>query len=118
MLDFFRGVIKFYDTRGRLTQVQKDGSTTEQYTYDNNGNRASATINGETTTASYTLDDQLEVYGQNTYLYDEDGYLTEKTTPEGTTTYSYGTLGELKEVSTPTDSITYQQTPTTREWLN
>ena len=27
-----------YDTRGRLTQVEKDGSTTEQYTYDNNGN--------------------------------------------------------------------------------
>jgi len=53
----------------------------EEYTYDANGNRASATVNGTTTTASYTLDDNLVVYGQNTYTYDDDGYLTEKTTP-------------------------------------
>ena len=59
--------------------------------------------------ASYTLDDQLEVYGDNTYRYDDDGYLQEKTTPRGTTLYEYGTLGELKEVVTPTKTITYLQ---------
>ncbi len=96
-----------YDDRDRLTGVYKDRALVEQYTYDANGNRASATVNGVTTTASYTLDDQLEVYGDNTYYYDEDGYLTEKTTPEGTTTYNYGTLGELKSVDTPTLSIEY-----------
>ncbi len=72
-----------------------------------NGNRVSATVNGTTTTASYTLDDQLEVYGDNTYHYDNDGYLDEKTTPDGTTTYSYGTLGELRGVVTPTKTIEY-----------
>jgi len=77
------------------------------YTYDANGNRASATVNGQTTTASYTLDDQLEVYGDNTYYYDEDGYLSEKTAPEGTTTYTYGTLGQLLSVETPTLSVEY-----------
>ena len=63
--------------------------------------------NNQTITASYTLDDNLVVYGQNTYTYD-DGYLTEKTTPNGTTTYTYGTLGELLEVTTPTKTITYK----------
>jgi len=65
-------------------------------------------LTSTTTTASYTLDDGLQVYGDNTYRYDDDGYLTEKVTPEGTTTYTYGTLGELREVVTPTQTITYQ----------
>ena len=97
-----------YDTRGRLTKVRKNHKTVESYTYDSNGNRQSATVNNQTITASYTLDDNLVVYGDNTYLYDDDGYLTEKTTPNGTTTYSYGTLGELLEVTTPTKTITYK----------
>ncbi len=96
-----------FDNMGRLTQVKKDDVVVESYTYDNNGNRVSATVNGTTTTASYTLDDQLEVYGDNTYHYDDDGYLDEKTTPDGTTTYSYGTLGELRGVVTPTKTIEY-----------
>jgi len=86
----------------------KADSSTEHFTYDANGNRASATINGTSTTASYTLDDALNVYGDNTYRYDEDGYLKEKVTPNGTTTYSYGTRGELLSVSTPAKNITYQ----------
>ncbi|MEJ2489642.1 MAG: RHS repeat-associated core domain-containing protein, partial [Sulfurovaceae bacterium] len=97
-----------YDKRDRLIKVYKIGRVVEKYTYDPNGNRASATINGITTTASYTLDDQLVVYGNNTYAYDDDGYLSQKTTPDGVTSYTYGTLGELREVQTPTQTITYQ----------
>jgi len=78
------------------------------YTYDKNGNRASVKVYGKTITASYTLDDQLEVYGDNTYRYDNDGYLIEKTTPNGTTTYEYGTLGELRKVITPNKIIEYK----------
>ena len=97
-----------YDDMGRLVEVKKDGSITETYTYDNNGNRLSTTVNGETTTASYTLDDQLEVYGDNSYRYDDDGYLSKKTTPEGTTTYEYGTMGQLLQVITPNHTISYK----------
>jgi len=61
-----------------------------------------------TTTAQCTLDDQLQVYGDNSYRYDDDGYLIEKVTPDGSTTYDYGTLGELLEVQTPTQTITYK----------
>ncbi|MEA1915690.1 MAG: RHS repeat-associated core domain-containing protein [Campylobacterota bacterium] len=97
-----------YDDNGKLIQVQKDNVIVEEYAYDINGNRLSATLNNTTTTANYTLDDQLEVYGNNTYRYDDDGYLQEKTTPIGNTTYTYSTLGELKEVILPHKTITYQ----------
>ncbi len=97
-----------YDDNSRLVKVLKDNTIVESYSYDNNGNRLSATVNGITTSASYTLDDQLEVYGNNTYRYDDDGYLQEKTTPDGVTTYSYSTLGELKTVITPTQTIEYK----------
>ncbi len=56
---------------------------------------------GRTTTASYTLDDQLEVYGDNSYSYDDDGFLTQKTTPNGTTAYTYDTLGALTDATLP-----------------
>lgn len=97
-----------YDDNARLIEVKKDGNIVETYSYDNNENRTSATVNGVTTSGYYTLDDQVEVYGDNTYTYDEDGYLSSKVTPNGTTTYSYSTLGELKEVKTPSKTITYK----------
>jgi RHS repeat-associated protein len=100
-----------YDTRGRLTQVKKNAKVVESYTYDANSNRLSATINGVTTSASYTLDDNLEVYGDNTYRYDTDGNLIEKTTPQGTTTYLYTTKGTLTKVVTPTNTIEYILNP-------
>ena len=55
--------------------------------------------------SNHILDNQLEVYGDNTYQYNDDGYLQTKTTPDGTTTYSYGAMGELLEVVTPTQTI-------------
>jgi len=96
-----------YDDKGRLTEAKKGKKIIESYSYDTNGNRASAKVHDINITASYTLDDQLIVYGDNTYRYDEDGYLTEKSTPHGSTTYTYGTLGELKAVETPDANITY-----------
>ncbi len=102
-----------YDDIGRLIEVKLRNKTIEEYSYDKNGNRLQAIIKDTTTntttttTASYTLDDQLQVYGDNTYRYDDDGYLIEKVTPDGTTSYDYGTMGELLEVQTPTQTITY-----------
>jgi YD repeat-containing protein len=117
-----------YDQRGRIATVKKAGDILESYTYDNNGNRKSAILSkrvsalfamyeeypifgqkleSQTIQAYYTLDDNLVTYGDNSYEYENDGYLSEKMTPEGTTSYSYGTLGELKEVVSPTKTITY-----------
>ncbi|MEA3490976.1 MAG: hypothetical protein U9R27_03670, partial [Campylobacterota bacterium] len=94
------------DTRSLSPQNQKH--IIETYTHDNNGNRASATVHNETITASYALDDSLVVYGDNSYRYDEDGYLNEKIIKEGTSTYRYGTMGELLSVNTPTQTISYK----------
>ena len=93
-----------YDKMGRLITVKRNKRVTERYSYDSNGNRKSATINGIETTASYTLDDQLKVYGKNSYRYDDDGYLTEKTSPEGTTAYTYNTFGALTDVALPDET--------------
>jgi RHS repeat-associated protein len=105
-----------YDQRARLTKVTKNGIEAEAYSYDANGNRATAKVNGVATTASYTLDDQLEVYGQNTYRYNDDGYLEEKVSPQGTSSYSYNTLGALTQVTVEktlsTNWHVYDKTPT------
>ena len=90
-----------YDADGRLSKVYTNGKETERYTYDDNGNRLEATVGGKTYTARHTLDDQFEVYGDNTYRYDADGYLVEKSTLEGTTIYTYDTLGALTDVTLP-----------------
>jgi len=55
----------------------------------------------------YTLDDQIVTYSNNTYQYNDDGYLQSKVTPNGTTTYQYGVFGELQKVVTPTQTIEY-----------
>jgi RHS repeat-associated protein len=47
------------------------------------------------------------VYGDNSYRYDDDGYLMEKVTPDGSTTYAYGTMGQLLSVTTPEHNVTY-----------
>ena len=48
-----------YDKLGRLTKVTKDGALTEEYTYDENSNRISATVYGKSITATYNNLDQL-----------------------------------------------------------
>ena len=88
-----------YDDKQRLIEVKRNNNTIEQYTYDDNSNRINSIVNNIQASSSYTLDDQIEVYANNTYTYDEDGYLKQKVTPINTTNYTYLELGELKEVS-------------------
>jgi phage tail sheath gpL-like len=45
-----------------------------------------------------TIKDALEVYRQNTYRYNDDSYLQEKTTPQGSKTYIL-TLNKLSYMS-------------------
>ena len=90
-----------YDKQGRLIEVKRNNQSVERYSYDGNGNRKHAYVYGKHYQANYTLDDQLIVYGQNSYRYNDDGYLIKKTTPEGTTAYSYNTMGALTDVTLP-----------------
>ena len=100
-MSIFRGALYdyTYDDKQRLIEVKRNNTTIEQYTYDDNSNRINSIVNNIQASSSYTLDDQIEVYANNTYTYDEDGYLKQKVTPINTTNYTYLELGELKEVS-------------------
>jgi len=97
-----------YDELGRLIEVKRNGTVVEAYAYDENGNRISETnsFKGVTDMAyTYSIEDHLLTAGSDTYQFDADGFLTSKTTSEGTTTYKYSSRGELLEVTLPDGTI-------------
>ncbi len=107
-----------YDAVGRITGFNAVGSQTS-FGYDANGNRnaSTKTLNGQTTSRSYTVNggsNRLEGFGQTTgststhvaYAYNANGDLTS----DGLRTYSYNAEGRLSAVTTgATDT-----SPTTR----
>jgi RHS repeat-associated protein len=98
-----------YDATDRLTRVEKNGVAVEAYTYDDNGNRLSATSTSGTTSGSYDNQDRLIQYGNTIYAYTPNGELLSKTTGGQATTYSYDALGNLAAVTLPNGSqIGYQ----------
>lgn len=97
-----------YDSRGRLTEVTKDGAAYRSYTYDANGNRVTASEDvGAAVSATYDAQDRLTSYGDATYTYTPDGQLRTKTVESQTTTYAYDELGNLMEVVLPTKTVSY-----------
>lgn len=97
-----------YDVASRLTVVSKNGIAIENYGYDDNSNRTSATVAGSSVTASYDDHDRLNQYGAAAYTYDASGALLSKTTGAGTTSYQYDQLGNLLGLVLPNGtSIAY-----------
>jgi RHS repeat-associated protein len=94
-----------YDFRGRLVDVQKDGSPYEHYDYDANGNRSLLTTPTGTTAAAYDAQDRLLSYGSTTYTYTANGDLRTKTDGTGTTTYTYDVRGNLVQVDLPSGDV-------------
>jgi RHS repeat-associated protein len=87
-----------YDLVGRLVEVRRDDVLVEAYTWDENGNRLSATSGGVTTAATYDDQDRLLAHGTAVHSWDASGRLIGVTTAAGTTTYHYDPLGTLEEV--------------------
>lgn len=90
-----------YDAAGRLAEVRRDGSATENYTYDDNGNRLTFTDTGGTVTATHDDQDRLITNGAATYAYNAHGELVTKTAGAETTTYAYDSLTNLVSVTLP-----------------
>ena len=69
-----------YDTNGRLTEVKKNGTVVESYTYDSNGNRQTEINTLRGVNRSYTVSDEDHVItaGTETYQFDADGFLTQQ----------------------------------------
>ncbi|KPJ75573.1 MAG: hypothetical protein AMJ54_14645 [Deltaproteobacteria bacterium SG8_13] len=93
-----------YDALGRLQTVTKNGQLVEQYGYDKVGTRKydQNLLRGIAGRSfAYDAEDRLLTAGSNTYSYDVDGFLTSRTTPQGTTGYTYSSRGELLQVDLP-----------------
>ena len=89
-----------YDPAGRLERVAQNGTTTDSYQYDANGNRLSH--NG--TSATYDAQDRLLSYGQAQYDYTEAGELQSITDNGLTTRFDYDVMGNLRQVQLPGDT--------------
>lgn len=115
-----------YDNLNRLTQEAYDdlvGSSdyTDDYVYDLVGNRKEWTTGGVTTYYFYNDNDQLDketsdIDGLNilvSYLYDDNGSLTQKAVTGGDTTVStYNLLNRLTSVTVGSNpAITYKYNP-------
>ncbi len=96
-----------YDPRGRLESVTENGSVTAEYTYDDNGNRTTATTPSGTVNATYDDQDRLLTYGPLAFTYGANGELESKTdTATGAVTeYDYDVFGNLKRVDLPTGDV-------------
>ncbi|MCP4869407.1 MAG: RHS repeat protein [Proteobacteria bacterium] len=87
-----------YDDAGRLETVSVGAVITEEYAYDANGNRTSATVDGLTSLGTYDDQDRLVTYGGDDYSYGAAGHL--ESTSSGLFT-DYDAFGNLMSVTTP-----------------
>lgn len=92
-----------YDTAGRLVSVARDGVGVGVWTWDSNGNRLSATVNGVNVNCNYDAQDRLTGCGDVSYGWNASGQLTQRvdTSTSTQTDYAYGMLGNLRTVDLP-----------------
>ena len=97
-----------YDSRGRLTAVSVNGSPSESYVYDANGNRTSFTSGGvhhnRYLRPPKTSTPHLRLPQLHLYRYGELRTKTDSATSE-TTTYTYDVRGNLTRVDLPGGDI-------------
>ncbi len=97
-----------YDALGRLRQVTENSALTEDYVYDDNGNRISSTVRGQSRAATYDAQDRLLTLGDTSCSYNDYGDLVQKTTPGGVTRFTYDGLGNLRSAVLPSgNNIVY-----------
>ncbi|MBU4199689.1 MAG: hypothetical protein KKG09_03275 [Verrucomicrobia bacterium] len=97
-----RSFANTYDAAGRLCQMVTNGTVTNTYQYDSNGNRTNAVITGQVSSAWYDGQDRLLSNSAANYGYNAAGDLTNKTFNGSNTVYQYDALGNLLSVILPT----------------
>ncbi|NOT31813.1 MAG: RHS repeat protein, partial [Planctomycetes bacterium] len=98
-----------YTTAGRLHRVKRGSNILEEYAYDGNGNRTSASrwlgSGVDTATATFDQQDRMTRYRKAKYVYSANGELLRRTVPNGagtdSTTCTYDPLGNLITVRLP-----------------
>ena len=96
-----------YDLAGRLVEVERDGVLASEYSYDDNGNRVGATIDGASVMGTYDAQDRLVGYGDYTYDFTANGELATRTntTASQSTSYVYDAFGNLRQVTLPSGTV-------------
>ncbi len=91
-----------YDDEGRLQVVNYAGKPVEVYRYNRMGQRVFSQVSGgQPLKYHYNEHGQLVQAGDETYSYDEDGYLAGKKNSHGLTRYRYLENGQLCGVQLP-----------------
>lgn len=111
-----------YDKLYRLKEAYKNGTQTEDYTYDKLGNRLTDQ-NNNITPWSYNLNNELGLIPTPTdpitFQYDSNGNLTQKNQGSQTTTYTYNLSNRLSSISDGTNTTYYYYDPFGRRlWKN
>jgi len=83
-----------YDIAGRLIEIKTNGTVTDTFGYDSNGNRTGGTVDEQ---------DRLLTWNGNSYNYTRNGELKSKTKSGATTNYTYDVLDNLTKVILPGD---------------
>lgn len=94
-----------YDNRGRLTQVMTNGSLSESYTYDANGNALTRYASRFTNDATYDSQDRMLSYDDLSFGYSLNGEQTNRTIGGQTTSLAYDLFGQLASVALPDGRI-------------
>ena len=94
-----------YDLAGRLVSVTKNGGAFENYTYDANGNRIAATVQGTAAAATYDAQDRLVQYGGTTYQFTAAGELQQRALGGQITTLQYDPKGNLRTAALPDGTV-------------
>ncbi|HSL82465.1 MAG TPA: RHS repeat-associated core domain-containing protein [Thermoanaerobaculia bacterium] len=94
-----------YDAAGRLERVERDGAAVEEYLYDDNGNRLTATYPWGERHGVYDDQDRLLAYGDATFTYTENGELLARTEAGATTGFEYDAFGALRRVELPSGDV-------------
>jgi RHS repeat-associated protein len=93
-----------YYPQGQLKEVKRNGQVVEAYQYDSRGNRTHAKVGANPElVATYDNQDRLQQLGSVTYLFDQDGYLTQR----GQDTFQYSARGELLQATIGGQTVSY-----------
>jgi len=92
-----------YDDLYRLADVDNPDFDDEAFTYDGVGNRLTA--EGVTGNWSYNTNNELTGYDDVSYVYDDNGNMTQKTVAGVVTKFFYNTEDRLSEVRDGSDAL-------------
>lgn len=86
-----------YDADGNVIEVLVSGQSTWKYEYDTNNNVIKMGYFGNMQNVAINSRDQVEIRGQESYVYDQDGFLAQRNRE----TYEYDSFGRLLRAFEP-----------------